>query len=263
MNAPLSQKKCRVCDIQLNVHQAVRGICGSPDCLKGDIGHQSARRNQSIADNIRQSVSAPDSIQVRVLPYNNRKLARADRNRREIFVMYLSGIILAAKARRAADLPLTEETSSPHNGVEEDEQSLPVIGNGCALCGGRCCNTGGVTAWLEVATLERILYNDAELSRLSPEALTEYFVKLLPDEVHQDSCVYHGALGCELPRALRSFVCNNFVCPELATLTNALEDDAHEVLAGAVSATTVKRLAFLTRQTIRGRQSFDTGRGVV
>ena len=56
------------------------------------------------------------------------------------------------------------------------------------------------------------------------------YLSRIPDVAHQDSCIFHGADGCALPRELRSDVCNNFECNGLLSIRETvLEEKPHKI----------------------------------
>ena len=93
----------------------------------------------------------------------------------------------------------------------------------CASCRGLCCRHGEPHAFLRPATVRRTL-------KLHPgwtaaQAL-EAYLSFIPAESTAGSCIYHGSRGCALPRAMRSDVCNRYLCDDLERLQKAAADAA-------------------------------------
>ena len=79
------------------------------------------------------------------------------------------------------------------------------------------CPQKGNNAFLDEQTIRRTMRTRPELDE---EGVAEAYLRHVGDEIYDGSCVYHGASGCTLPRAMRSNVCNTWLCDGL----NALED---------------------------------------
>jgi hypothetical protein len=89
---------------------------------------------------------------------------------------------------------------------------VPGVATGCALCGGYCCRTGGNEAYLNPKTLARVW---SERAHLAAEDLVAAYVEAVPVLAFEDSCIFHAADGCSLPRDMRSNVCHDYQCTPL------------------------------------------------
>lgn len=177
-----------------------------------------------------------DAVRV-ILPTNERPPAPQDPVRAARFFEHLAekaeGAVLD-RARLSAD-PAGAE--APANGRER------LARLACGACRGNCCQSGGTHAYVTEETLVRVLeaHPDWTLPRLL-EAYREH----LPAETTRDSCVFHAATGCGLPRALRSVTCNTFLCAKLDALRASVpENDPPPVLALMFEKTTFVRAALL------------------
>jgi hypothetical protein len=104
------------------------------------------------------------------------------------------------------DPPYPEASASPGDALARAA---------CASCRGLCCKHGEPHAFIRPATLRRYLkVHPAE----TPERALETYLSYIPAESTAGSCIYHGRQGCTLPRALRSDVCNRFICDDLERL---------------------------------------------
>lgn len=56
------------------------------------------------------------------------------------------------------------------------------------------------------------------------ELLTIYLSKM-PETIWSDSCVFHGELGCALPRDMRAEICNTYRCDELKRSRQRLQNE--------------------------------------
>lgn len=116
---------------------------------------------------------------------------------------------LTEMAQAAMDIP------KPANRAP-DPVPHGTLGAMCAACGGQCCTKGGKShAYLSADKL-------AELKRDTPDIPAQEMVARyaahLPEHHMGGSCLYHGALGCCLPREMRAPICNRFYCEAASAL---------------------------------------------
>jgi hypothetical protein len=152
-----------------------------------------------------------------VLPANADPLVPQDPSRRAHFAQHLAEITEAAildEARLPSD-PVDVEPRT--NG--RDSLSAGV----CAACRGSCCRAGGDQAYLTEETMVRSLraHPDWTLAQLM-----DAYLKHLPAETVLNSCIYHSAKGCGLPRDLRSSTCNRYLCGKLKNLLAGLPENS-------------------------------------
>jgi hypothetical protein len=86
-----------------------------------------------------------------------------------------------------------------------------TVAAACTACGGYCCRKGGDHGYFDGDDLVRI----RRAQRLTVRELEAAYVAAIPKETYKDSCVFHGAQGCALPREMRSRVCNAYYCGSL------------------------------------------------
>jgi hypothetical protein len=149
------------------------------------------------------------------IPYTNRRMTRLPRHRREAFRERLRSIIDDAYARRAASgdegpAKATQPVPESNGGEMSD-----VLSQGCARCRGNCCCGGGTDAYLRPERMVR--YMNAHRPQ-SPVDVLEAYMSYVGERSIQNSCVYHGARGCTLPRDMRADICNTFFCEGLRDL---------------------------------------------
>jgi hypothetical protein len=94
-----------------------------------------------------------------------------------------------------------------------------VANTACALCRGWCCFNGADDAFLDEATLARVLPGS-----LSAAEVIEMYVKRVPDVGYENSCIFHGAKGCTLDRSMRSDICNSYFCNGLHSFISSVEE---------------------------------------
>jgi hypothetical protein len=152
-----------------------------------------------------------------ILPANSDPVAPQDPSRRAHFTRHLAEIAEAAvlgKARLPAD-PV--EVESPA------DARASLSAGVCAACRGSCCRAGGDQAYLTEETMVRLL--DAHPDWTLAQVMDAY-LKHLPAEAVLDSCIYHSASGCGLPRDLRSSTCNRYLCGKLRNLQARLPENS-------------------------------------
>jgi hypothetical protein len=87
-----------------------------------------------------------------------------------------------------------------------------VVRTACTLCSGWCCKGGGEHAYLDERSMARVRQAQPELDA---RAVIRRYIERVPEVGYAGSCVFHGAKGCTLDRALRSDVCNSYFCGDL------------------------------------------------
>ena len=144
-----------------------------------------------------------------LLPANADPLAPVEATRRELFAAHLADLA----ARVSAEPDCSPVPEAPEDGP------AALIAAACTACRGSCCRSGGDHAYLTEETLARAWR--ARPDRPLAEVVDAY-TRLLPAESVRDSCIYHAATGCALPRALRSDTCNRHLCGKLKQLLTTL-----------------------------------------
>lgn len=92
-----------------------------------------------------------------------------------------------------------------------------AVAGACAHCAGSCCMAGGTHAFIDERTLARAC---AERPGLSARALLGAYVRAVAPMSYVGSCLFHGAAGCTLERALRAELCNSYYCNGLKDILN-------------------------------------------
>jgi len=151
-----------------------------------------------------------------ILPANADPLAPQDPARRAEFARHLAEIAEGMLLDRTPLPTIPQGIEAPAN----DRDRLSV--GACTACRGSCCRAGGDHAYLTEETLARVLHDHPD--RTLAQVL-ETYLQLLPAETVRDSCVYHSATGCGLPRELRSETCNQYLCGKLRNLQAGLPEN--------------------------------------
>jgi hypothetical protein len=160
----------------------------------------------------RHGDAIPAEVHRALLPANDRPLAPVSPERRAAHAAHLAAIVAEALAR--------PDVAAPPRGTIRNARE-PLATSACTGCRGACCHAGGEHAFLTAADFRRHLA--AHPDRSAEEVIDAYLAHV-PGEAYAGSCVYHGAAGCALPRAMRSEPCNRFFCPGMKQLFDATAD---------------------------------------
>lgn len=229
---------CPICNKQINVHQQINpGHCGAMACnlehaaqvgLRREAEQRKALQDRVDAALLRESATLeaaadrletePHAVLVAAVPFLNKPVVPLPQDVRETFADHIQNIVAAA----------FEDVSMAPQDAPHDPPLLkvptPIETAGCTACQGYCCRLGrNSSAFLNKSKIENLIRANPALSM--PQVIDRY-VTAIPKKSVQDSCVYHSAQGCALPRDWRSDACNTYRCDQLVTMANrALEGD--------------------------------------
>lgn len=167
-----------------------------------------------------------------VVPANERSLTPLPEQRKEKFLAHLE-MLLDAVAQLS---PEAASPPSPYDPPAADEPGLTatqsrMIGHACTVCQGFCCQQGAEHAFQDVASLREIMANE----ELTPAAVRETYRAAFPTISYTDSCVFHTSEGCALPRALRSHMCNRWLCRGLRRWLEGTAEQPESTVAYVVA----------------------------
>ena len=163
-------------------------------------------------------VSDPTSLALAIVPNFHRPVIKTAPLRRAEFRAHLLRVVRQAfeeKLDAAGVSALAEELSE----AVATTPDFPEGHAACATCRGFCCRTGGTHAYLNATVIRSHL---ARHPGLRPAEIIRAFLKKLPAQTFDHSCVYHGRQGCTLPRDMRASLCNQFQCAGLKELHDTL-----------------------------------------
>lgn len=155
-------------------------------------------------------------------PFKGAELVDLKVSERKAFSDHL---VAQAKELKAHPVEPEEQTTN--------ERSAPnaYLSAFCTACQGHCCRQGAERgAYIKPETLARVA---AETGQDDLSELVADYLRRLPKKHVQNSCLFHGADGCALPRDMRSQTCNRFVCSggrNLEHQSQKLEQTGGEVL---------------------------------
>lgn len=227
---------CRFCGVTLTPHEAVtRRICDSEPCedafmremtesiARRDVARHEERRAEAVAaagpllDAAAASLGVPVAeAMVAVVPHVDRPIGTLPETRRAAFEAHLDHII-----GQDVEDPFDAATPVSPAPRENEAGELALLDACCATCQGSCCTLGAHShaflSWVDMRRW-RLRHPEAE-----PGAARAAYLAHLPEVSMEDSCVYHGPLGCTLPRTLRADICNMFHCAGQNRLMGDLE----------------------------------------
>lgn len=218
------RKRCNGCGKEISEHQArLYKVCDSPNCRAFYIRevHGAAqdrielhrhekqvfrRKVEAFRDDVAESesISEPASYSMLIVPANNRSVTRLPEERKQEFREHLRQLIEAAVEAG------TQGSSASLEVALKRYVALPILGVACSTCRGRCCFLGEESkAFITTATLRRFMDANPEMN---PDDVLEAYCGFFEEETYENSCIYHHASGCALPRAMRSNTCNDYEC---------------------------------------------------
>lgn len=240
------QERCVVCRVQLTWAEArMSPVCRNVSCIaeyklhpdrKWHAQQQDFRQQREEREIIRRAaeqklllaaaeirnasaaaaqVADPETYTPAIVPANRRPLTRLPQERRDEFLRHLGSVL-----KEVAETPAPEQEPERKK-TRAYPGALTVLSATCATCRGFCCQEGGTRAFLDVPTLRRYMRDNETKDLQEVEAA---YVRHLPAETYQDSCVYHTQTGCALPPDMRASVCVTFGCSEF----QAVQDLYHE-----------------------------------
>jgi hypothetical protein len=213
---------CRFCGTPLTPHETVRGICADRHCEMRRVQEASRavfhrnwedyveRQRQGIekaaadvAAAVRLLGEEPERIAFGVVPRQDSPVVPLPDDRRAAFAAHLDRIVAEAFSTEAPEIDLARREAE--EGAED-----ALIGATCASCQGKCCFLGNLnSAFLQAETIQ--LYRRRNPAATAAEVGAHYLARL-PENHVRHSCVYHGPVGCVLPRRERADICNRYHC---------------------------------------------------
>ncbi|WP_411281658.1 hypothetical protein [Gemmatimonas sp.] len=220
--------------------------------------HLTAQAEQIALDD-RAEHGLPE-LPVILLPANSRNTTELPEESRDAFLDQLRATIAEAFRETVRDnrAPMSAEAESAR---QDAGWALPtsipamsdIIGASCGTCRGECCTAGGTHGFLHADSILRVraqLTDDGET--VTAESLEARYASHVPMRHYRGSCVFHTTTGCNLPRALRSNLCNRYVCGGLAQLTRALVSSAQtSAYVAAADSVHLRRVALVTERGAR------------
>jgi hypothetical protein len=198
---------------------------------------------------------AADAVASAVVPSSDYGPTRLPRRWRNDFQRHLQRVV-GESFRTIPDpasqaLPLEETPSAPQFADESRAAK-----DGCSTCRGHCCRLGAVShAFLDATTLHRYR---TRRPRLTARQIVAAYMSRLPAQSVENSCVFHGAVGCTLPRHMRAAICNLYHCAGLERVQARADDPGvQRVVIMAASGSRVTRWRIHDTRAAGSRASMD------
>jgi hypothetical protein len=141
---------------------------------------------------------------VALVPKHRARLRRLAARRKRALLERVRALVNTVRRTTAADDERTLDTPA-----ELDDISTRVVVATCSACRGSCCGNGGDHAFLRTRTLRDFI---AANPTLDDDGVVAAYAAWLPERTSHPGCVYQGEQGCMLPRAMRSSICNAYLC---------------------------------------------------
>lgn len=174
-------------------------------------------------------LAGPEKVDLVVLPAMTVRMEPVTGARKDRLAASIDAEFYARKDRTKV-----RQTATPL-----DDASLLAV---CRTCRGACCKAGEDHAFLTRAVLSRV---KREQRMATDASLLESYLDRVPTDARAGSCIYHGAMGCALPRAMRSETCNRFLCLPLKQLGRDFSSDGYAQLAVSSDAEDADRMLLL------------------
>jgi hypothetical protein len=221
---PRQPRPCRICQRPLALIEEPAGVCHRVACRQRayqlEAGARQQTRDAAAARLLqlgseRGIVAEPESYPVTHLPAQGRSLGPLPEKRRRAFESHLDQLLAALEQEPAAPLPSGAPGPRPVPILLTPEQEGLSV-QGCIGCRGACCLPGSTHAWLDLGSIRE--YRQANPRVTREEIRAAYLARLDSEPTFLESCVFHAAKGCVLPREMRSRRCNAHWCGELREL---------------------------------------------
>lgn len=193
-------------------------------------------------------------IPLAMVPANTRELTALPASSRRSFLERLEAAIrrvfVDASAAPLSRSPDELSATRLSSGEPVDASAMTsILRRSCATCRGKCCTAGADHAFLRDDTVERVR---SEQPSLDAAGMLATYASYLPTHHYQGSCVFHTVDGCNLPRTLRSSLCNRYECGGLTQLRSALSgNDDPTVYVAAADAFSLQRVALVKASEAR------------
>ena len=255
-------KLCKICARPLTEKEVPARVCAAPECQRAacaEIMRRDREQREAQREVIRQratrlfervttsfAIGDPTSFPLAVVPAYTAEITRLPRKRRSEFRAYLQWLI-----RQVLEFPDSATTATNTDANTDANASdsartpqvLAALGKGCACCKGSCCQGGAFShAYL---TAERIRRYMAAHPQRSPRQVLADYMGFIGDRTFDQSCVYHQADGCSLPRAMRADICNLFLCGGLLEFEQKLPATAPLRAFIVAADSTIQRAALI------------------
>jgi hypothetical protein len=231
-------QRCISCGRPLAATELATRVCAAAACRHHVVADRLLRRRQEVEQQgveLRQAgaevagVESPDSYRLVFVPSFDGKTGWLPRARLRAFRARLQELIRSSAEEPAPSaVEATPDTPPP----SEMPDVAAALGAACTACKGFCCQKGGDHAYLTVDTVRRFWRAHPNYG---PDDVLAAYLARVKTPTYRDSCIFHGATGCGLPREMRSDTCNRYFCEVLDQFRRAYTPGASERVFFAAS----------------------------
>jgi hypothetical protein len=248
-------RTCRVCGFQLP--PGVAGDACEQEYCRGELDARLSRARKDVElEQAREGAAIlkerelrarlpgviPEAAVLAVLPGANRPTTLQHPERRTLLRERLTGLV------EDADADPEGPTGDPLIPAAPPTSAELLTRGACTACRGHCCRLGEDHAFLRPATLRRFHKAHPELTGVE---VVDAYLAYVPKESSLGGCVFQGRQGCTLPRAMRSDVCNRYLCEDLERAALAVAGTTKPLLAVCIDGKTPLRTALIEEGRIR------------
>lgn len=144
------------------------------------------------------------------------KISNLPQQRKRAFRDHLNETIAVAMSNVRTENTGYHKNLTRLSNQKKNAEQLPALPQftdmTCGQCKGGCCIAGTNKAFVEAPLIRRVMDDNRSLR---PMDIYHLYMDHLPNKSITGSCVYHTEKGCNLPRELRSDVCNGYLCDPL------------------------------------------------
>jgi len=216
---------CSHCGAALTPLEDARGkVCSRERCRQEQLGAEAAARRTADAEFtgsmkargeafLRGQHDLPQDIPLAlaIVPVNTRRIVPLPKERKQAFLAHLRAVVVTEHdLREVADGELVTSFSVPAAAEPAPTESQDkTLGLACAVCRGHCCRQGVEHAFQDPPSMRRVR---TDFPGWTDDELIEQYADRLPAVSYEESCGFHTETGCNLPRDMRSDMCNRWMC---------------------------------------------------
>lgn len=228
---------CRYCGAAISPNeQRLGSVCRGWRCRRSQLDDD-LRQFRDEQAKTEGRIDADRFVPV-VVPYSPRDLTPLPPERRRLFLEYLDALI------RGQDPELPDSVRAAINAAARASSTTvekPESETLCAACRGVCCQDGELHAFLDSTRVREIL---AE-SCWTGDELRAQFASFFPEVSTENGCVFQAEDGCQVPREMRSHLCNRYACAGLKRAEELVEGGATRLFAAARADNLIESGVFL------------------
>ena len=253
-----SIKTCQICSKPLTLHERYAGnVCSDWRCRWRSLDAQLEAHRIDAA--VALGEQSPESFPIAVVPFRSCRTVPVSEGEREELLRFLEQLLREISSIRhaAPTMPPNPPIEQSVNADPRNDDSAALLGKVCGVCEGYCCRYGATQhAFLDEEALSRSL---AQRPGMQIGEVAVEFIRHVPEEHYEGSCIYHTKTGCNLPRDMRARMCNTYECRGLKdTRQHFMGNGAKRVFVVVRRDNRIMHSAFVDAS---GRRSYTKSNG--